>query len=126
VLKFIYVGLGGLLGAMGRYALSDYVQRLFNTTFPAGTLAVNVLGCFLLGAFMHLIQSQGFFSVNTRMFVTVGLLGAATTFSTFGHETIALMDSGRNWLALANVAGNVVLGFSAVWLGTTIVRSAGY
>ena len=126
MLKFIYVGLGGLLGAMGRYAISEYVQRLFNTTFPAGTLAVNVLGCFLLGVFMHLIQSQGFFSAHTRIFVTVGLLGAATTFSTFGHETIGLIDSGRNWLALLNVMGNVILGFSAVWLGTTVVRSAGY
>lgn len=58
MLKFIFVGLGGLLGAMGRYALSDYVQRLFNTTFPAGTLTVNVLGCFLLGVFMHLLQAR--------------------------------------------------------------------
>jgi len=126
VLKFTMIGLGGLLGAIGRYTLSEYVQRLFNSPFPAGTLVVNVLGCFFLGAVMHLIQSQGLFSVHTRMFITVGLLGAATTFSTFGHETVTLIDGGKGWLALLNVAGNVILGFSAVWLGTSAVRSAGY
>ncbi|MCP4686003.1 MAG: fluoride efflux transporter CrcB [bacterium] len=120
------IGLGGLLGAIGRYTLSEFVQRFHSTSFPAGTLVVNVLGCFFLGVVMHLIQSQGLFSTHTRMFITVGLLGAATTFSTFGHETVTLLDSGKVGLAFLNVVGNVVLGFSAVWLGTTLVRASGH
>lgn len=120
------IGLGGLIGAIGRYAVSGFVQRYFNSSFPAGTLAVNILGCFILGVVMHLIQHNGLFSDHTRMFITVGFLGAITTFSTFGHETLTLLDTGRFGLAILSVAGNIVLGITAVWLGMTLMRAAGH
>ena len=126
MLKYSMIGLGGLIGAIGRYAVSGFVQRYFNSSFPAGTLAVNILGCFILGVVMHLIQHNGLFSDHTRMFITVGFLGAITTFSTFGHETLTLLDTGRFGLAILSVAGNIVLGISAVWLGMTLMRAAGH
>ena len=125
MLKYSMIGLGGLIGAIGRYAVSGFVQRYFNSSFPAGTLAVNILGCFILGVVMYLIQHHGLFSHHTRMFMTVGVLGAVTTFSTFGHETLTLIDSGKVGFAILSVAGNIILGISAVWLGTTLMRSLG-
>lgn len=122
MVKLLVIGLGGFVGAIARYLLSGLVHRQFNSSFPAGTLFVNVLGCLVMGALMALVEDHQLLTPPMRMFLMVGLLGSLTTFSTFGYETLELMRDG-NWPAtLANVAANVVLGLSAVWLGRGLMR----
>jgi CrcB protein len=126
MLKLVMVGLGGFVGAVGRYALSGMVHRMTGATFPVGTLAVNVAGCFLLGALMQLVTTDGAFTPNVRLFLTIGLLGAFTTFSTFGYETLALFDAGDFLHAGLNILYNVVLGLAAVWLGRSLFELLGF
>lgn len=103
------IGIGGGLGALARYGLSGLVQR--GPGFPWGTLAVNALGCLLIGALFERVAA------DTRVFVVAGVLGGFTTFSAFGHETIELLRGGQTGLAFANVALNVAVGLGAVVLG---------
>ena len=121
ITRLLIVGLGGALGAMARYALSRWVADAFER-FPAGTLVVNVLGCFLIGVFMALVEEERFFSQNVRLFATIGLLGGLTTFSTFGHETVELVRDSETKLALLSVGLNVVLGVGAVLAGRAVAK----
>ena len=116
--KILWVGLGGFLGSIGRYLLSEYVQYLVKGTgFPYGTLAVNLIGCLGIGFLSQWVGTRGFLSPEIRLFVFMGLLGGFTTFSTFSYETMNLWQSGDSAAALANVAVHVVLGLGAAWLG---------
>ena len=120
--RALAVGLGGFVGALGRYGLTGLVQRYARGDFPWGTLAVNVLGCFLIGLLMALARFGVVFGPRTRTFLGIGLLGSLTTFSTFGYETMELFRTG-SWLAAAgNVAGNVILGLVAVLAGLVLGR----
>lgn len=122
--KLLAVGLGGFVGALARYGLSELVNRLYQGHFPLGTLVVNLLGCVAIGVCMTLVEERELFSANIRLFLMIGLLGSLTTFSTFGHETFALLRDGRSGVALANVMGSVLLGLAGVLLGRAIVRWA--
>jgi CrcB protein len=115
--QFIAVGIGGCLGAIARYWLAGLVQRYSSGEFPFGTLAVNVLGCLILGYVIGLVEYRQLFGPSVRLFLTVGVLGGFTTFSTFGYETFALLRDSQHWLALANVAANTVTGVVAVMVG---------
>ncbi|MCK5124956.1 MAG: fluoride efflux transporter CrcB [candidate division Zixibacteria bacterium] len=117
--------MGGFVGAIARYGLSGYVHKQFGTGFPYGTLAVNIVGCFFIGALMYFIETRSMISQNLRLFVGIGLLGAFTTFSTFGYETLALMGDRELMRASLNVLGNVILGLFAVWLGRTLLKAIG-
>ena len=123
----LFVAVGGALGAVARYGLSGWVQSLAGGTFPWGTLVVNVLGCFLLGFAFRVLQLSAL-SPAVRGAVTVGFLGAFTTFSTFGLETVGLLQDGRWARAAAYAGGSVAIGLSAVvaglWLATALQRPA--
>ncbi len=122
--KVFVIGLGGFVGAILRYSISGLVQNWSRSvSFPYGTLAVNLLGCFLIGSLSQLVESYGIFSPETRSFIFIGLLGALTTYSTFGNESVNLLREGENLLSFANVGLHLLLGFGAVWLGRTIVLS---
>lgn len=114
------VGLGGAVGACARYWLSGLCSRWLGTTFPYGTLGVNVLGCFLLGLLAHSLQQQAISEV-WRMPLAVGFLGSLTTFSTFGYETFKLLESSLP-AALANIGSQLALGLLAVSAGVTLAR----
>ncbi len=122
LLKLGIIGLGGFIGAIARYTLSGVAQQMFNTSFPIGTLFVNILGCILLGSIMTLVQDYSYFTPSIRLFITVGILGALTTFSTFGYETVELFLAQETYLAILNIIGNVVLGILSVWLGSSLIR----
>jgi CrcB protein len=114
----IVIGIGGFLGAILRYLLSGYVHQWARTVdFPYGTLAVNVLGCLLIGFLTVLAESHGVFTPESRAFLFVGLLGSLTTYSTFGNETMNLLRDGESTSALLNVSTHLVLGLGAVWAG---------
>lgn len=120
--ELLAVGLGGFLGAVARYLVSGWVHRIAGAGFPWGTLAVNVAGCLALGVLMGLLGGRAMLDPGWRLFVGIGLLGSLTTFSTFGYETIELVRRAELALALANAAGNLVLGCGAVVVGAALAR----
>ena len=116
--KIIIVGVGGFIGTVFRYLISGYVQNLTQSVaFPHGTLAVNLTGCFLIGIFSHLVESQAGMTAEMRLLLMVGLLGSFTTYSTFSNETMNLLQDQRLFLALINIGTHIFLGLSAVLLG---------
>lgn len=116
----LYIGFGGFIGAVLRYLLAGWIQNGV-TSFPLGTLGVNFIGSFLLGAVMYLSEYQGFFSEETRIFLTIGILGAFTTMSTFSYESFRLLEQNQLWLMGLNVAGTVFLTLFAVYLSKLFV-----
>ena len=120
--ELLIIGLGGFTGAILRYGLNSLVQTSTRfSSFPLGTLVINLLGCVLMGALSQLVESFGFFSAGTRSFIFVGLLGAFTTFSTFGNESVNLLRNGNHLLSFLNIALHIILGIGAIWLGRLAV-----
>lgn len=117
MVELIAVGIGGAIGAILRYATTTWVQRLVGASFPTGTLVVNLLGCFLLGALVALVVERDVLSPHARLLVLVGGLGSFTTFATFGQETLTLLQQGRAAAAFTYAGASVLLGLGAVWLG---------
>jgi len=114
----VLVGVGGFIGAVLRYLMSGFVQNLTHSiSFPYGTFAVNITGCFFMGAFSHLLESQAGLTAEMRLFLMVGLLGSFTTYSTFSQETLNLLQDHGLSLALINIGTHIILGISAVLLG---------
>lgn len=122
-MRFLVVGLGGFVGAVLRYAVSGWTHRLLGDAFPWGTLVVNGVGCFLLGALMALVEEGVSLEPEVRTFVAIGLLGSFTTFSTFGHETLELVREGSFGWAAGNVAANVGVGLLAVLCGRAAAQA---
>jgi fluoride exporter len=119
---WVFVCLGGGLGALARFSLAGFLHRRYVGSMPIGTLAVNVVGCFLAGILFASVFQREDLDPRMRHFLGAGLLGAFTTFSTFGAETLALFREDRVSLALGNVALNVVAGLLAVWAGHALVK----
>lgn len=111
-----YVALGGALGAVGRLVLGGWVDRAAGTGFPWGTLVVNLLGCFLIGMTIRWLDSSAV-GPELRAMMTVGLLGAFTTFSTYGLEIHTLLRGGDSVRAFLYAGGSVVLGVAGVAVG---------
>ena len=120
--NILLIGLGGFTGALLRYSVSGLVQQWSKSShFPYGTLVVNLVGCLLIGVLSQVAEVRGFVSAEVRAFVFIGLLGAFTTFSTFGNDTVSLFQEGKDYLSFLNIGLHLVLGLSAVWLGRTLV-----
>lgn len=120
-MHLVYIGLGGFLGAISRYLISGWAFQALGDRWAWGTLAVNVLGSFLLGALMTLAQRSVVVSPPMRDAVTIGFLGALTTFSTFSWETVHFLRSGALLLGGLNVVANCVLCLGAVYLGIALL-----
>jgi len=121
-MNYLWVFIGGGIGAAGRYWLTGLTYRIWSPTFPAGVLVVNVLGCFLIGLAMSLFESRFIVNPAWRIFLTIGVLGGFTTFSSFSYETWSLIRDLEFFLAGANVIGNLVLCLLGTWLGLVIGR----
>ncbi len=115
--KWIMLLAGGVCGTFGRYVLAGAVYRVLGTGFPYGTLAVNTLGCLVIGFLATLSDQKFLLTPELRMFWMVGLLGAFTTFSTLIYESWRLMQDGQGMLAGVNLLGSLALGLLAFWLG---------
>ena len=118
---FLLVGIGGCIGSALRYAVSLWFFRALPlASFPASTLAVNLIGCFAIGLLSGLAESRALLGPELRVFLVIGLLGGFTTFSAFAYESVALLRGGDAARVLASVALHVIGGFAAVWLGQLI------
>lgn len=120
--QLIAVGLGGALGAMGRFWLSNQMYAWLGRDFAWGTLMVNVLGSFAIGLLTILMIEKLQMSVELRSFVVVGFLGAFTTFSTFSLETLMFLQQGAYEKAVINILANVFLCILAAWGGLILGR----
>ena len=116
------VGIAGALGALARYGLGSLVNERF-PNFPWGTLLINVSGSLALGFLFVTLTERSLMSASTRTILTIGFLGAYTTFSTFSLETVRLFEDGAFLAAGANVVLNVVLGLSAAAAGVGLARA---
>jgi len=121
MIKLFFIAIGGGIGALGRYAVSRYVYRLTGTLFPWGTMAVNVMGCFLIGFFFDVFD-RSVLSSETKSLITIGFLGAFTTFSTYSLETLNLFKDGEIRLGAVNIVLSNILGIAAVVLGIIASR----
>jgi CrcB protein len=121
-LKLLMLGIAGAAGALARYALAGVVQRLGNGSFPYGTLAVNLLGCFLFGLIWALAEDRLLISSQTRLILLVGFMGAFTTFSTFAFETTQMLRDSEWMFAAVNMVFHNVLGILVLVVGLRVGR----
>lgn len=116
ILNYIYVMAGAAIGGLMRYVIADVVQRNSKILFPFGTLAVNITGSFLLGFIIFVLGEREIISAEMRLFLTIGVCGGFTTFSTFSYETLELIKQAEFFYASVNIVSNVVLTLIAVYL----------
>lgn len=126
-LKILLIALAGALGTLARYGVSGVVQRAFNSGgvaagFPTGTLAVNIIGCFLFGVIWTLSEERFLLSPQTRLIFLTGFMGAFTTFSTFGFESAQFIRDAQYSLAALNIIAQNVTGILAVFAGLIAAR----
>jgi CrcB protein len=119
----IAIAVAGAVGALARYGLEGLVSRRVTGAFPWGTFAVNISGAFALGLVFTLMTEQFAVAPWVRGAVTIGLLGAYTTFSTLSFETYRLIEDGALGIAFANMFGSLVAGLGAVYLGVVAGRA---
>src|SRR5437879_6643561 len=115
--KIVYIGLAGFAGAVSRYAVEGWVSNRVRGAFPWGTFVVNASGCFLLGFVFSVLTERFLPHPALRSAVTIGFIGAYTTFSTFAFETLRLAEDGAMLLAFGNLVASVGVGLIAVYAG---------
>ncbi len=118
----LLLAVAGAAGTLSRYGLGGLAQRITGAGFPYGTLVINVLGCLVIGYAMQLALNTNIIPATARVVVTIGFLGAFTTFSTFSYETVRFLEDGAWVSAILNIAANVGLGLSATMLGGLLGR----
>ncbi|MDX6693177.1 MAG: fluoride exporter [Blastocatellia bacterium] len=122
-MKVLLIGLGGLLGTLGRYWLAGLVGERYGESFPLGTLAVNLVGCFLAGLLFYLMQERLLVNQTLRAIVMIGFLGGFTTFSAYGLQTFTLLRDGQFAFAALNLLVSNALGLLLVWAGYTLAKA---
>lgn len=120
--KLLLIGAAGAFGALARYGLGGLVQRYSGVTFPWGTFVVNMLGSFLFGFVWSMVEQRLVVSVETRVIILSGFLGAFTTFSSFMFETSSLIGEAQWGLATINIVAQITLGLMAMFLGLAAGR----
>jgi len=120
--KLVWLALAGALGTLARYGLAGFVQRIDDPSFPWGTVAVNLAGCFLAGFLWTLFENKWSVSGEARTFVLVGFMGAFTTFSTFILETGEMFRSAEWMYAMGNLIMQNGFGFAALFVGALLGR----
>jgi len=121
MIKLLFISFGGAIGALLRYYISGLTYNYFNSTFPWGTMFVNLLGALIIGFLWELFENI-IVDVNYRAFVLIGLIGAFTTFSTFCLETFKLIEDGEIQFAVMNILVSNILGVVLIFLGIITSR----
>jgi CrcB protein len=122
--EFLLVGAGGFVGANARYWVNALLAKHVSASLPWGTLAVNVTGSFVLGAFLAWTTERVLADPAYRFLVAIGFCGAYTTFSSYAFETVRLWEQGHVWTAAGNLLVNNVLALAAALLGVALARWA--
>jgi len=120
--KLVWIGMAGALGTFMRYGLSGVVQKACGSSFPCGTLAVNITGCFLFGLIWSLAEDRLLISGEMRTVILIGFMGAFTTFSSFAFESVQLLRDAEWALALGNVMAQNMIGLACLFLGLVAGR----
>ena len=118
----LIIALGGAIGSISRYGAQVFIYRTYPSVFPAGTFLVNLTGCLLIGIFYGLSEKGNLLTPEWRLFLTTGFCGGFTTFSTFAYENMDLIRSSDFLYTGLYIAGSVVLGIAAVFLGILLIR----
>ena len=116
----LLIGVGGFIGAMLRYLVSGWIQNGI-ISFPVGTLGVNFIGSFFISLIMYMSEYRSLFGEETRLFLTIGLLGSFTTMSAFSFESFKLLEQKETLLFMVNIIGTIFLTLFAVFLGKILV-----
>ncbi len=125
--QMLLVGLGGFAGSIARYKIGGMIlHHSASWRFPLSTFAVNLAGCFVIGALAALVEQRDYFSADTRLFLFTGLLGGFTTFSAFAYEGVFLLRRGEIAVASAYALLSVVGGLAAVWLALKLFSVGGH
>ncbi len=120
--RFFWICLGGAVGTGARYLLSGWALTLLGAGFPWGTLAVNLIGSFAIGAIMHLALATKLLGPTLRLTLVTGVLGGFTTYSAFNYETLQYLRESNWTLGLANIAATLLLCLAAGAAGLTLAR----
>ena len=120
--EVLVIFLGGGIGSVCRYLAGLSITRQLETPFPAGTFAVNLTGCFLIGLFYSLANRHAWLSPEWRLFLITGICGGYTTFSSFSFESISLLRNGNTLYFFLYVSLSVVLGLAATLIGAAVAR----
>lgn len=119
----LLISIGAIIGANLRYFVAQYVARLIPSTFPLGTLVINITASFILGFFLIWTSERVLADPRWRLFVAVGFCATYSTYSSFAFETFALFDKGQVAMAALNILGTNVVCLIAVMLGAILARS---
>ena len=120
--QVLAIAAGGAVGSLLRFWMSNWVHSFSDRSFPYGTLAVNVLGCLIMGFLFVLFIDRLSDNPVLRAGILIGILGGFTTFSSFSIETFNLIEQGATAKAAANMAASLILSVGATWLGVILAR----
>lgn len=121
MLNYVWIGIAGIAGTCLRYVLGVWARAMFpQTSFPVGTLAANLIGCFVLGLVAQLVLDKFRISHQIRLAISTGLIGSFTTFSTFSVETVQLIQGSMFGAAIAYAGASLIGGLLLVWLGSVL------
>jgi len=121
-MEYLYVGIGGILGAMTRYGLSKWVGQRWKGDFPLATFCINITGSFILGLLYVVLSKTGPDMVFLKNLTTTGFLGAYTTYSTFSYEIFNLVENGEKGTAVKYFLASIIVGLIAAFLGMTLAE----
>lgn len=121
-MKFILlVGMGGAAGSIARYLISQTIESRVLSSFPYGTFAVNIVGCFIIGV-IYALSSRGLVVPEWRVLLATGFCGGFTTFSSFSYETLSLIQEGQLYNPMLYLGASILCGLFAAYLGILLIR----
>jgi len=119
----LHIAIGGALGSVLRYLTTVFVNKYWSNNFPLATFIANILGCFLIGFLIGIVEKHNLANSNLKWLLITGFCGGYTTFSAFGYENYSLFQSNNSLLAFIYIGLSILIGLFAVWFGLFITKS---